>query len=215
MRVRASAETMPLVTVCPTPKGLPMARTRSPTSSSSDSRSSRKGSWSPFTSILSTARSVRSSRRSTSASNSRRSARTTVTSSASLMTWLLVTTTPSGATRTPEPSEFCTRSCGRPKGIASPKKRRNKGSLRSAEGAPPCCFTTRREKTLTTAGAVFLTTGAKESWTCSRLSGTARWAAAGDAVQSSARNRRASLIERKTWSGKPSAAIRGILRNCF
>ena len=35
--VRARAETMPLVTVWPTPKGLPMASTRSPTSRSSES----------------------------------------------------------------------------------------------------------------------------------------------------------------------------------
>ncbi len=35
--VRASADTMPLVTVWPTPNGLPMASTRSPTSRSSES----------------------------------------------------------------------------------------------------------------------------------------------------------------------------------
>ena len=34
---RASAETMPLVVVWPTPNGLPMASTRSPTSSASES----------------------------------------------------------------------------------------------------------------------------------------------------------------------------------
>ena len=37
--VRATAETMPLVTVWPTPKGLPMASTRSPTSMPSESAS--------------------------------------------------------------------------------------------------------------------------------------------------------------------------------
>jgi hypothetical protein len=45
--VRASAETMPLVTVWPTPKGLPMASTRSPTSTSSESRISRLGRLGP------------------------------------------------------------------------------------------------------------------------------------------------------------------------
>ena len=52
-----------------------------------------------------------------------------------LMTWLLVTTMPSGLTITPEPSEFWMRSCGMPN--ASPKKRRNIGS--SANGDTNVC----------------------------------------------------------------------------
>ncbi len=40
-RVRPSAEMMPLVTVWPTPKGLPMASTMSPTSMASESANSR------------------------------------------------------------------------------------------------------------------------------------------------------------------------------
>ena len=60
--VRASAETMPLVTVWPTPNGLPTASTRSPTSSASESPKSSTGKSSPPFSIFSTARSVRSSR---------------------------------------------------------------------------------------------------------------------------------------------------------
>src|SRR5690606_2183101 len=53
--VRATAETMPMVTVWPTPNGLPMASTRSPTSSSSESRSARVGSGAPGASIRSSA----------------------------------------------------------------------------------------------------------------------------------------------------------------
>ena len=133
--VRASAETMPLVTVCPTPKGLPMARTRSPTSSSSESRNSRYGNGSPPSSMRTTARSVFSSVPTTEASNSRRSARTTVISSAPSITWWLVIMVPLESTMTPEPSEFWTRlrSGPAPKPKPSPKKRRKKGSLNSGE----------------------------------------------------------------------------------
>ena len=45
--VRASAETMPLVTVCPTPNGLPTASTRSPTSNLSESPIARNGNGRP------------------------------------------------------------------------------------------------------------------------------------------------------------------------
>jgi hypothetical protein len=96
--VLARAETMPLVTVWPTPKGLPTARTKSPTSSSSESPKESEGSSSPRVSILSTARSVRSSAPNTWASNSRRSARATVISSAPSITWLLVTMSPASST---------------------------------------------------------------------------------------------------------------------
>ena len=73
-----------------------------------------------------------SSCRMTLASNSRRSASAMRISAAPpiLTTWVLVTTMPSAVTITPEPSEFCMRSCGMPK--RSPKKRRNSGS--SANG---------------------------------------------------------------------------------
>ena len=49
--VRATAETMPLVTVWPTPNGLPSASTRSPTSMLSESASDSVGSGSPLGSI--------------------------------------------------------------------------------------------------------------------------------------------------------------------
>ena len=45
--VRDRAEIMPLVTVCPTPNGLPMARTKSPTSNSSESLKVNVGKSSP------------------------------------------------------------------------------------------------------------------------------------------------------------------------
>ena len=59
--VRAKAEMMPLVTVWPTPNGLPMASTTSPTSSLSLSANCRNGKSLPPFSIFRTARSVRSS----------------------------------------------------------------------------------------------------------------------------------------------------------
>ena len=152
--VRATAETIPLVTVCPTPNGLPIASTRSPTSRSSESRSSSDGSRSAPGSMRSTARSVRSSARSTVASNSRRSASTTVISSAPRMTWLFVTMMPFSSTMTPEPSAFCCRSAP---GSWSPKKRRKNGSLSSGDGD---ARTIRRVLTLTTAGAARFTSGA-------------------------------------------------------
>ena len=84
--VRAKAEMMPLVTVWPTPKGLPMASTRSPTSASSESLNSRVGRFSSPASMRSTERSERSSLSTSSAGNSRRSASTTVISSAPWIT---------------------------------------------------------------------------------------------------------------------------------
>ena len=196
--VRATAETMPLVTVWPTPKGLPIARTRSPTSSSSESRSSSAGRRSPPTSMRRMARSVRSSVRRICASNSRRSASTTVISSAPRMTWWLVTISPAASTITPEPSEFCTRSAppGTPPGNWSPKKRRKKGSLSSGEGT---VRTVRRVKMLTTAGAVRFTSGAKESWISAGSRGITRgWEATGSAGRTSIRQ--ASAREGRTCS---------------
>ncbi|EME69093.1 hypothetical protein H261_15210 [Paramagnetospirillum caucaseum] len=131
--VRARAETMPWVTVWPTPNGLPTAITTSPTSMASESPSTRVGKLSLPPSILRTARSVRSSEPTMRASNSRRSDSTTVTSSASLITWWLVTTVPSAAMITPEPRERCTRSWPMPG--TSPKKRRKNGSANSGEAA--------------------------------------------------------------------------------
>ena len=55
--LRATADTMPLVTVWLRPKGLPIASTMSPTSTESESRISRNGNFSPAPSIRTSARS--------------------------------------------------------------------------------------------------------------------------------------------------------------
>src|SRR5215467_13498450 len=121
--------------------------------------------------MRSTAMSDLSSSWTTLASNSRRSANAMRISAAPpiLTTCVLVTTTPSGATITPDPSEFWMRSCGMPK--RSPKKRRNKGS--SANGDTKV-GTRARTYTLTTAGAALLTMEAKEYCAASRVGGTSR-----------------------------------------
>src|SRR3546814_783311 len=95
-----------------------------------------------------------------------------VCSSDLLMTCSLVTMKPSAATMTPEPSDDCSRSRRRSSSGPPPKKRRKKGSS-SSEGTARCS-TLRLAKMLTTAGAAFLTTGAKDSMTSSRPAGTWR-----------------------------------------
>ena len=109
--VRASAETMPCVTVCPTPNGLPIASTMSPTCSASELANSNAGNCSLAFLSRNTARSVRLSLSTISASNSRLSASATLISSAPSITCTLVTTRPLGSTITPEPSERCTWFC--------------------------------------------------------------------------------------------------------
>jgi hypothetical protein len=177
--VRASAETIPCVTVWPTPNGLPIASTTSPTSISSLSRKASAGSRSAPAATRSTARSVRGSRPRIVAVNSRRSDSTTVISSASPITWLLVTITPAGSTITPEPRLVCTRSRGAkgPSG-SRPKNRRKNGSA-SIGGA---VRTVRRVWMLTTAGAAARTTGAKVAASSARVAGTAgAWASSSTA----------------------------------
>ena len=103
--LRATAETMPVVTVRVKPNGLPIATTGSPTSAEPESPSgtgtafpSRSGS------TLSTARSVSGSRPFTSASTgSWFSSKLTVTSFDPSTTWALVTIVPSSSTRKPDP----------------------------------------------------------------------------------------------------------------
>ncbi len=84
------ALTMPMVTVLPTPKGLPMARTTSPTSTLSLSARSMVGRF--FASILMRAMSVASSLPMTFASYSFfvSSLRATLISSATPTTWKFV-----------------------------------------------------------------------------------------------------------------------------
>ena len=119
---RLRAETMPAVTVPPRLNGLPIAITHSP---------SRSLSLSPnFTALSglsgltrSSARSVLVSRPTISAFNVLPSLRMTLISSASAMTWLLVTTSPDASMMKPEPSELTRR------GVWAP---------------PPCPFWPRR-----------------------------------------------------------------------
>ncbi len=164
---RASAETMPLVTVWPTPNGSPIARTMSPTCMSVAASMAIDGSRSAPGSIFSTARSARGSSSSTLAGHSRRSEVTTVISCAASMTWWLVRITPSGRTIEPEPSDWAMRSCGMPPPMNMPQN----GST--------WVRTTRLENTLTTAGAALRTTGAKESRIAAASAGTWRWSGAG------------------------------------
>ncbi len=141
-----------------------MASTRSPTWASLRSSMARVGRLSPFTSIFSTAMSARASSSRTLAGNWRRSLSTTWMSSPPLITWWLVTMTPSERTMAPEPSD-----CSTP-GRALKPNICQKGST--------CWRTTRRLKTLTTAGAAFLTTGAKDMRMSPALSGMRRSGAA-------------------------------------
>ncbi len=88
--VRPSALTMPLVTVCPTPNGLPMASTWSPISRASELPNVITGR--SVNSIFRMARSVSGSVPITLAALLRPSLRMTSISSASSITWLLVNT---------------------------------------------------------------------------------------------------------------------------
>ena len=115
---RPRADTMPAVTVPPSPKGLPTAITQSPTLTASESPNSAKGSASS-TGMESRARSVFSSVPRSSASNWRPSCRVTVISSASRTTWWLVTMSPLASTTKPEPTEAPRNARG---GIGAPSK---------------------------------------------------------------------------------------------
>ncbi len=141
-----------------------MASTRSPTWTSLRSLRAMVGKLSPFTSIFSTAMSARASSSSTLAGSWRRSHSTTCTSWPPAITWWLVTITPSERTMAPEPSD-----CSTP-GRALRPNICQKGSA--------CWRTTRRLNTLTTAGAAFLTTGAKDMRMAPPLSGMRRSGAA-------------------------------------
>ena len=107
---RLRAEMMPTVTVPPRPNGLPIAITQSPMRILSESPNLTAFSFFSFGSTLSTAMSVLVSVPTSSAFSLEPSEKLTSISSASAMTWLLVTTMPSAASTTkPEPSDwtFC------------------------------------------------------------------------------------------------------------
>ncbi len=103
---RFTAEMMPTVTVPPRPKGLPIAITQSPTRILVElpKLTALRG----FVGVtLSSAKSVLVSRPSTFSTLSFvPSGKLTMISSASAMTWLLVTIRPEGSTTKPDPSEL-------------------------------------------------------------------------------------------------------------
>ena len=102
---RSRADTMPTVTVPPSPNGLPIAITQSPIRMRSESPNSTSVSFFLAGSTRSTARSVLVSRPTSSAFSFEPSEKFTSISSASAITWLLVTMMPSSASMMkPEPS---------------------------------------------------------------------------------------------------------------
>ena len=111
--LRPSADTMPLVTVCPTPKGFPMANTMSPTWTCSELFITITGSLSKLT--LSTAKSVSGSVPMILACVWRPSLSITKISSAASTTWLFVSMYPCGLTMTPLPKPDWAESSWSPK----------------------------------------------------------------------------------------------------
>jgi hypothetical protein len=92
----------------------------------------------------------------------------------------------------------------------SPKKRLKKGSLKNGDTLR--WRTTRLEKMLTTAGATFLTTGAKDSSMPARVSGTALpWArTAPGAASASANAKQAVRMRYPTVEGSSSVRLGGL-----
>ena len=111
LMLRLRAETMPSVTEPPSPNGLPIAITQSPTRIVSELPNGTAVSGFAGSGVtFSTARSVSVSRPFTCALRVVPSAKLTSISSASSMTWLLVMMTPWSASSTnPDPSEFTRR----------------------------------------------------------------------------------------------------------
>ena len=103
---RLRAEMMPTVTVPPRPNGLPIAITQSPMRIELELPNFTDFSFFSFGSTFSTAMSVLVSLPTNSAFNFEPSGKLTSISSASAITWLLVTTMPCSASTTkPEPSD--------------------------------------------------------------------------------------------------------------
>ena len=128
---RAVAEMMPAVTEPPSPNGLPIASTQSPTRACAESPQFAAGSG-PFALTFSKARSVTASRPMICACNVVSSENVTVTCSALAITWLFVTMRPAGSIIKPEPSEAARGDPELPGAPFSPKKSRKK----SSSGAP-------------------------------------------------------------------------------
>src|SRR5205085_3248487 len=128
---RAVAEMMPAVTEPPSPNGLPIASTQSPTRACAESPQFAAGSG-PFALTFGKARSVPASRPMICACNVVSSENVTVTCSALAITWLFVTMRPAGSIIKPEPSEAARGDPELPGAPFSPKKSRKK----SSSGAP-------------------------------------------------------------------------------
>ena len=135
---RLRAETMPAVTVPPSPNGLPIAITHSPKRSFSESPNcTALSGLAGFT--RSSAMSVLVSRPTISACSLSPLLNTTVISSASAMTWLLVTTRPLSSMTKPEPSELARRGPrSRPGGPDWPRRFLKNSSKNSSNGEPGC-----------------------------------------------------------------------------
>ena len=130
---RLRAEMMPTVTVPPRPNGLPIAITQSPMRILSESPNLTAFSFFLVGSTLSTAMSVLVSVPTSSAVSFEPSEKFTSISSASAITWLLVTTMPFSASSTkPEPSD-CTFCCGP---LFSPWRSLKNSSKKSWKGEP-------------------------------------------------------------------------------
>ena len=104
LMMRFRAETIPVVAVRSSPKGLPIAMTGSPTTRSPLVPSGSGRALRGTEATLSTARSVLSSRPSTSARSSVPSSNVTVAFLAEPSTWAFVRMRPRGSTRKPDPS---------------------------------------------------------------------------------------------------------------
>ena len=200
---RLRADTMPAVTEPPRLKGLPIAITHSPSRSLSESPN--------LTAIsgfgganFNTARSVFLSTPISSALILVPSLRMTLISSASAMTWLLVTTTPDGSTMKPEPSELVLRGAMSPPPLGPPGPLRflKKSSKNSSNGEPggncgiaprsppPLASTVCEVEMLTTASITFSATSAMPSGPRAKAGATLSMLAAPSVIAAPKRRRR-------------------------
>src|SRR5437763_2117018 len=138
---RAVAEMIPAVTLPPRPKGLPIAKTQSPTRVLLESPQVAAGNG-ILASTLRSAKSVTGSRPMTCACNVVSSDNVTVIWSAVAMTWLLVTIRPDGSMMRPDPSDATRPRFGAPGVPLAPKKSRKKSSSDGAGGfcGTSCAF---------------------------------------------------------------------------
>ena len=150
-----------MVTVWPTPSGLPTASTRSPTRIADESPIATTGRLAA--SILMTARSLGSSAPISFASSTRRSDSSTWMRDDSSTTWLLVRMYPSPLRITPDPSPRCNGGgTGRPRRCPRWPNRSPKGKPSGTCGnCVNCGDALRSVRIVTTPGVTFDTTSAK------------------------------------------------------